>query len=365
MRIYNVGAHILRRKQAMICHCCHENKLSEEFPHEHLTDECTEHPLLHCLRCAIASVRVHQKCSQCETGVAEDNTQYQQYLESLEFLFPAIDAVNCNEAIIQSSDEGSKSHIYITTLSGKYTTIDYNPNQTIIDLKKNVEKDLKTPHKKQCLLYNDIELETTRQNDDLKLKDYNIPPNSTIYLLVLLYEIPEDYDNVIFDLFWGYPQSGRDYLDASVLLFQGIEVVQVVDFRKKEGICSAVTHSGDVMDDEKRLGHHTIEVSIKSIPDHINRLVFTLSAWNSKNISQFPNPSLKFYDARRPDKQLCDDRMDQAADSRAIIMCCLTNRNGKWRVVSLKHPSRGNARFYEPLKNTIVNLISLEKGLKF
>lgn len=34
----------------MICHLCGKDKLSEEFPHEHLTDECSEHPLLHCLR---------------------------------------------------------------------------------------------------------------------------------------------------------------------------------------------------------------------------------------------------------------------------------------------------------------------------
>jgi hypothetical protein len=34
----------------MICHQCGEDKLSDEFPHEHLTVECIEHPLLHCLR---------------------------------------------------------------------------------------------------------------------------------------------------------------------------------------------------------------------------------------------------------------------------------------------------------------------------
>ena len=181
---------------------------------------------------------------------------------------------------------------------------------------------------------------------------------------MLLYEIPEDYDNVIFDLFWGYPQSGKDFLDASVLLFRGTDVVEVVDFHHKESRCSAVTHSGDVVDDAKKRGHQTIKVSIKSIPSRINRLVFTLSAWNSPSISKYTNPSLNFYDARCPDKQLCDDRMDQVADSQAIIMCCLTHRNSKWRVVSLKHPSRGNAMDYEPLKNTIVSLILLEKGLK-
>jgi hypothetical protein len=34
----------------MICKQCGEDKLSKEFPHEHLTEDCTQHALLHCLR---------------------------------------------------------------------------------------------------------------------------------------------------------------------------------------------------------------------------------------------------------------------------------------------------------------------------
>ena len=174
----------------------------------------------------------------------------------------------------------------------------------------------------------------------------------------MLYAIPDGFDHVIFDLFWGYPYSGRDYLDASVLLYSGSKFIEVVDYgRRKSNSCSAVKHSGDVMDDAKRLGHHTINVSIKSIPAHINKLVFTLSAWNSPNISKYPNPSLKFFDAKFPNKQLCDDKMRHAGHSQAIIMCCLTNRGSGWQVFSLKNLSAGNARNYEPLKNSIVKLI--------
>ena len=183
-------------------------------------------------------------------------------------------------------------------------------------------------------------------------------PNSTLYLLVLLYAIPEGFDHVIFDLFWGYPYSGCDYLDASVLLYSGTKFVEVVDFRRRASkSCSAVKHSGDVMDHIKRLGHHTINVSIKSIPSHINKLVFTLSAWNSPNISKYPNPSLRFFDAKFPNKQLCSDEMSHAAYSQAIIMCCLTNRGGEWGVMSLKNLSPGNAKNYDPLRKSIESLI--------
>jgi stress response protein SCP2 len=174
-----------------------------------------------------------------------------------------------------------------------------------------------------------------------------------------LYAIPDGFfDHAIFDLFWGYPPSGGDYLDASVLLYSGSQFVEVIDYQHRESTsCSAVKHSGDVMDDAKRLGHHTINVSIKSIPAHINKLVFTLSAWNSPNISEYPNPSLKFFDAKFPDQQLCSDQMSHAAHSQAIIMCCLTNRGSGWQVFSLKNLSAGNAMNYEPLKKSIVGLI--------
>ena len=144
-----------------------------------------------------------------------------------------------------------------------------------------------------------------------------------------------------------------DFLDASVLLYSSSNFIEVVDFsRRRSNSCSAVQHSGDVMDSKKRLGHHTINVSIKSIPLHIDKLVFTLSAWASPNISKYPNPSLRFFDAKFPNKQLCDDEMSHAAYSQAIIMCCLSKKGGQWNVFGLKAPSAGNARNYRSYRNT-------------
>ena len=175
----------------------------------------------------------------------------------------------------------------------------------------------------------------------------------------MLFEVPEGLNHVTFDLFWGYPAKGRDYLDASVLFYSGTNFIDLFDYchtgRSQSG--SAVKHSGDVMDDQKCLGHHTIHVSIKSIPPHIDKLVFTLSAWNSPNISKYPNPSLRFFDANFPDKQLCSDEMSNAAFSQAIIMCSLSKREGIWQVISLKTPSAGNAKNYEALQAKTVDLI--------
>ena len=356
----------------MICHLCGKDKLSDEFPDEHLTEECVrQHALLHCLRCVTRSVRDHQKCSQCDVQVTEDNMKYGEYVQTLKFLFPSVasgDEVNTGIQSLSPTTDDPTSYLVITTLSGESVTLPYNADQTIAHLKNVVEQELKAPFNKQSLLYNGIELKTRGQNNAvLKLKDHNVQPNSRIYLLVLLYAIPDEFDDVIFDLFWGYPDSllltsanyGRDYLDASVLLYSGSKFVDVIDFSNKSSkLCSGVEHSGDRMDDTKRLGHHTIDVSIKSLPTHIDKLVFILSAWRSPNISKFRNPSLRFFDAKFPDVQLCSDEMSEVADSQAIIMCCLTNKENVWQVFSLKHLSAGNALNYEPLKRNIVSLIA-------
>ena len=55
------------------------------------------------------------------------------------------------------------------------------------------------------------------------LQDYNIGPGSHIQLIVVLYSITraESIKNLTFDLFWGYPASGKDYLDGSCLVYKG------------------------------------------------------------------------------------------------------------------------------------------------
>lgn len=106
-------------------------------------------------------MKVHQKCSQCDAQVKEDNEQYKHYVETLEFLFPTFsghDEINTAGQSVSPAVEDSTSHIVITTLSGECTTIMYNPDQTIMELKNNVEQELKTPSNKQSLLYNDTEL---------------------------------------------------------------------------------------------------------------------------------------------------------------------------------------------------------------
>ena len=112
-------------------------------------------------QCATDSVKKRRKCSQCENKVTEDNEIYQEYLETLDFLFPP------EEEIEDRDDNGYQAgctafptgNIYVTTMSGESATLLYQPLKKISDIKKEVEKELKTPVLNQRLLYQNKELE--------------------------------------------------------------------------------------------------------------------------------------------------------------------------------------------------------------
>ena len=193
------------------------------------------------------------------------------------------------------------------------------------------------------------------------LSDYGVKPNATICLVICLFTIPENFDDVVFDLHWGYPYHGMDYLDASCLIFSKNVFSSVVDFRgtSKTLTSIAIRHSGDVMDHKRRIGHHTINVSLKKIPSNVTHLFFTLSAWSSPNIAQYPNPSLKFYDASKPGTDLCKTTFNHARNSRAVVMCSVSrNASGNWQIFESGQLSAGNAMNYQPLISTIQKLIT-------
>ncbi|KXJ11434.1 uncharacterized protein LOC110243697 [Exaiptasia diaphana] len=341
----------------MKCYLCSKDKLRREFPFEALTEKCNHAPL-HCLRCTTEYVEKNHRCSMCDKPVAIDNPTYQECIYTLKRMFPDVEAPQP----IPSTTAGAPSTnqtIMVSVMGGEVTVVQFNPNMTVVQLKNRIQEHFKVKPEQQRLLFQDKELKSYKNNSQLAtLLDYNVQPSSTINLVVVLYNIPDSFDEVIFDLFWGYPFSGKDYLDASVLLYSGPYFQEVVDYHRRHSkTCSGVRHSGDVMDDYNRKGHHTIRIKIKSLPEKINKLFFTLSAWNSPNISKYPNPSLKFFDARYPKKQLCDDSLTHAAYSQAIIMCSMCRIDGEWKVLSLKRLSDGNAKDYSPIQGTIQTLI--------
>lgn len=215
------------------------------------------------------------------------------------------------------------------------------------------------------------------QDEDAQLSNYGVTSNSKICLVICLYSIPKHLDNVVFDLYWGFPMKEKstllylfsffgmedfkvDYLDASCLIFCGPNHYKTIDYGYRNSKCG-VTHSGDRIDRVNKVGHHTIDVLISQIPVGVTHLFFTLSAWNSPSISKFPNPSLRFYKASKSDVNLCKTSFSQVGNSQAVIMCYVTRcgRSGRWQIFESGKVSAGNAKDYAPLIATIKSLIDL------
>ena len=163
----------------------------------------------------------------------------------------------------------------------------------------------------------------------------------------------------------------RDYLDASCLIFEGKKCVRTIDFVQKNPLMLAmlnkhkgikqkewgVKHSGECMDDRKRIGHHLIDVSIEDIPKEVTNLFFVLSAWNAPTISRYPNPSLSFYEKSTPEANLCSTTFTHASDHSAVVMCSLSRSRNGWVVYENGQTSNGNAKKYDPIKQTVQKLI--------
>ena len=191
----------------------------------------------------------------------------------------------------------------------------------------------------------------------LTLADHKVDPNSTIRLLVCSLEAPTELDNVSFMLSWGFPETSQDYLDVTVFLFEGANCIECIDSKNRTSKFGKIIHTGNIIHINSRTRCHRINLSIKSLSQKIDKLVFTLSSCNSLDISRFQNLSLRFFDQKNPTHQLCSDEMKEAVDSQAIIMCCLTKIYSGWKVISLKEKSNGNAKDYTPLQEKIKSLI--------
>ncbi|XP_046352764.2 uncharacterized protein LOC124132734 [Haliotis rufescens] len=341
----------------MKCLECKENKLSNEFPQFDLTESC-QHPKFHCMRCVIRHVKEKKCCPYPECGkpVAPECRNIAVVQRTLDEMFREYTTEYTPLVIPEGASEGV---VRVAVLNGDSMTVNYRPYMTILELKQSIQNKLKHEVQKQKLLYKDKEIKVYGDGQkQMKLSDYNIQPNSTVYLVVLMLAIPEGFDHVVFDLYWGFPLSGQDYLDASCLLYKGTDFVSLADWRNHSCGNNAVKHSGDIINHSKRQGHHIINVSLKNIPSNVSHLFFTLSAWTAPNISKYPNPSLKFYEADKPNTDLCKTTFTHANHSQAVIMCSVSRSGGGWAIYESGKLSAGNAKRYDPIKGSIRTLIS-------
>jgi len=159
--------------------------------------------------------------------------------------------------------------------------------------------------------------------------------------------------NIVFDLNWGFPDSGQDYLDGSCLVYSANTFCQVFDYAHIFSADKAITHSGDVI--TGTTGHHKICIDLSKVGPTIDRIFFTLSAWNSPTISYYKNPTVSLFDQLNPTKELSQFVISTANSYQAVIMCALVRTNKGWIVYRLGVGCSGNAKNYLAIQSAISN----------
>lgn len=197
---------------------------------------------------------------------------------------------------------------------------------------------------------------------------------------------------VDFELYWGYPKTGKDFLDGAALAFAGQTLLQTVDYRAGEhedgpwkapslfddgkglqrtgancevsalkglpadapertwaAVRRAVRHSGDFMNDESSMGKQTMQVDLALLPKAVDTVFFVLAAYHCDDISLFPSPQVRLCNTDRPDHHLMEYNIEKAGASQALVMCSLSKSAGSWQVEAIGSSCRGNVTNYTEL----------------
>ncbi|XP_072015821.1 uncharacterized protein [Amphiura filiformis] len=339
----------------MECLKCRKKKLSKEFPSFTLNEDC-DHAPLHCLRCVTAHAEsfakeTKRKCSFTSCDKEIDESKLRMCYIELDALFPEVHPSS-------SVTIPDAAHLIIKRLDGVTINIPYqHALLTVHQVKCEIEKQMKLDIKKQCLVFKGQEIKDSLQGKPNILSECGVRPGDTIFLMILLYAIPPNLTKVVFELFFGWPDAGKDYLDASALIFSNKEYQGVADYKSLGFAGKAVYHSGDRQDRVRKEGKHRIKVDLSILPEEITHIFFTLSSYKSPDISHFKKPTLRFFDESKPDKMLCPDQIKKAGKSQAIVMCSLTKMFDQWYVHDNGATSKGNVKDYEPLKTTIIAIM--------
>ncbi|CAG8655214.1 1090_t:CDS:2 [Acaulospora morrowiae] len=345
----------------MICSKCEISKLSREFPESTIGSKCA-HIATWCLECLVEYLRKEEqnKCPECGVELAEQEIHnHYLYWDKASFKID-IENVTQTYAELSGQNDINSEDFYVVLLNGKKITLKIRDITTVKDLKYALRAEISVDITKQKLIYKDVELNDLRDDgiNNSTLEDYEIRANSHVQLIVVLYSITKDQalTNLAFDLYWGFPDSGQDFLDGTCLIYAGDRLWKKYDYLSTfYPPIPYIKHSGDVIDEYQ--GHHKITARLNELPDNVGQLYLILSSWRSPTIGHFRNPSFKLYDEGDPEKQLLDYTINRAANSQAVIMCLINRtKGGMWSVIEVGEMSIGNAKNYDPIEKNIRRL---------
>lgn len=169
----------------------------------------------------------------------------------------------------------------------------------------------------------------------------------------------------------------QKFLDGACMVYVESLLAQVVDFRSAHqnqmthdgsetparghmcrSINRAIRHSGDLPVGD--VGEHRLEVDLLALPLEVTDLYFVLSAFESDDLSSFPNLVVEIRDlfSKRSLSQHCipdvrDLATCQGQPCRAALMGSLTRHDGRWLFNVLNATTDGNIRNYDPIRQAI------------
>lgn len=341
----------------MQCVKCGELRLSSEFPQR--TSRACTHPPFWCLECLINNTK-NGKCPECQAPMTPLEIQK---LENYFILVTQDDKFNAPQVTTGDKSPEAQGYITVTLLTGENTRIAYNGKLSVEFLQAQVQEALHIPVRHQKLFYKNQDVKVYNKNGKpLSIAESQLPPGSMVQCMRLMYAIGRNsgLNKVVFDLGWGYPATGRDYLDGSCMVYNKQKLLFPIDYSnwKVSSTGEDLYHSGDIMNHTNRTGKHTINLSLKNLPLHITHLFFVLSAYKCNDISLFPNPTVSLCKKWDP-RPLCEYSVTSAGKSQAVIMCCLSrNDEGGWTVLAIGKPSSGNVKVYAGIQETIAGLFA-------
>jgi stress response protein SCP2 len=168
---------------------------------------------------------------------------------------------------------------------------------------------------------------------------------------------------------WRWATAGSaQYLDASALVFNNkMECIQTIDYahrswcvtRKNPNSLSRsshyrrtpLRHSGDVLDPEKSMGTHTIDLDLTVVPEEVCCIYITISAFAEAVLSDIRLPFVEVVDDATG-TVLCEYHMEdrsRLSGSKSIIMCCIARSGARWAVRAIGTVGQGSADNYSPL----------------
>ncbi|CAG8542208.1 4804_t:CDS:2, partial [Acaulospora colombiana] len=339
--------------------------------------------------CLVGYLREEQyKCPVCAVELTEQEiNKFNLFWDKASF---RIDLENISQtyADLSEQNEMNSEDFYVVRLNGTKITLKIRDITTIKDLKYSLRNKTSIDIAKQKLIFKDVELSNLREDGtESTLKDYGIRANSHVQLIVVLYSITKDQalTNLAFDLNWGFPKTGQDFLDGTCLIYAGDRLWKKYDYSSSfYPSIPYIKHSGDIIDNEQEKGHHKITAKLDELPENVGQLYLILSSWRSPTIGHFRDPSFKLYDENDPDRQLLDYTIQRAANSQAVIMCLINRSNGgesldpiiatfecfsyfaisgMWNVIEVGELSTGNAKNYDPIEKVIRRLLWFNRVL--